>query len=216
MEIFKVENDNNFILRSNCYVIISKNNFLVVDPSMPLEFVTEKIAESLTAKSGDLLKRFKNFGVIITHCHADHIAHINDYVKANFKIFLTEKTLNFLNDSNVNLSKMILFKELKVNLSKLNYQILVEGKNLIFNEEVFVKFCKGHTEDGQMFVMENYLFSGDLIFESGSVGRTDFPTGNEQQLLESLSYLENLDQNLIVCPGHGNNFKLFEFNVKHQ
>lgn len=213
LKIVKVENYNSFLLRSNSYVILIDDKVILVDPSMPLEYVKEKVAMALQKNKEEVFNSFKQFAVLITHCHADHIACINDYIDYGWKIFLTQKTFEYLGNSRVNLSKMILFKELKVNFEKMNYQILEEGKNLILDQEFEVKFCPGHCKDSAIFVFENYLFCGDLIFEGGSTGRTDFPTGNDEELYNSINYLFNLDQNLIVCSGHGNVFKLFEFKL---
>jgi glyoxylase-like metal-dependent hydrolase (beta-lactamase superfamily II) len=50
---------------------------------------------------------------------------------------------------------------------------------------------------------EKMLFSGDTLFE-GSIGRTDLPTGNMGELLESLKKLLNtLPEDVDVFPGHG-------------
>ncbi|MCB1231346.1 MAG: MBL fold metallo-hydrolase [Verrucomicrobiae bacterium] len=47
------------------------------------------------------------------------------------------------------------------------------------------------------------LFGGDVLFQ-GSIGRTDFPHGNHDQLLEGiLSKLYPLPGETVVYPGHG-------------
>ena len=57
-------------------------------------------------------------------------------------------------------------------------------------------FGEGYTEEG-------WLFSGDTLF-AGSVGRSDFPTGDAQTLLKSLNHVVmNLSDEVIVYPGHG-------------
>lgn len=50
---------------------------------------------------------------------------------------------------------------------------------------------------------ENFLIGGDVLFRE-SIGRTDLPGGNHQQLLESIkSNLYSLPNNCVVYPGHG-------------
>ncbi len=50
---------------------------------------------------------------------------------------------------------------------------------------------------------ENFLIGGDVLFRE-SIGRTDLPGGNHQQLLESIkSNLYSLPDNCVVYPGHG-------------
>ncbi|MGH3278386.1 MAG: MBL fold metallo-hydrolase, partial [Trebonia sp.] len=46
------------------------------------------------------------------------------------------------------------------------------------------------------------LFSGDLLF-AGSIGRTDLPGGDHQQILRSLARTLALPDQVIVLPGHG-------------
>lgn len=63
----------------------------------------------------------------------------------------------------------------------------------------------GHTKGGVClyFPSENILFSGDTLF-AGSVGRTDFPGGDADQLIDSIhTRLLPLPPDTIVYPGHG-------------
>ena len=46
------------------------------------------------------------------------------------------------------------------------------------------------------------LFTGDLLF-AGSIGRTDLPGGDHQQILHSLARTLTLPDEVIVLPGHG-------------
>jgi glyoxylase-like metal-dependent hydrolase (beta-lactamase superfamily II)/rhodanese-related sulfurtransferase len=60
----------------------------------------------------------------------------------------------------------------------------------------------GHTADSMCLVVEDRVFTGDtLLF--GSTGRTDLPTGDPEQLYESLFHkLLKLDPKLAVFPAH--------------
>ena len=46
------------------------------------------------------------------------------------------------------------------------------------------------------------LFTGDLLF-AGSIGRTDLPGGDHQQILHSLARTLTLPDETVVLPGHG-------------
>ncbi len=47
------------------------------------------------------------------------------------------------------------------------------------------------------------LFGGDVLF-AGSIGRTDFPDGDFQQLADAIhGKLFTLDDETVVYPGHG-------------
>lgn len=67
-------------------------------------------------------------------------------------------------------------------------QWLEGGETLKLGDESFeVRFAPGHTPGHVMFYNANYglLWTGDVLFK-GSIGRTDFPKGNYQQLLDSI------------------------------
>lgn len=68
-----------------------------------------------------------------------------------------------------------------------------------------VKHLPGHTPGHVGFVEHNQkvIFSGDVLFKQ-SIGRTDFPGGNHEELLHSIrSKLYSLPDDMIVIAGHG-------------
>ncbi|MGB4657984.1 MAG: MBL fold metallo-hydrolase, partial [Mobilitalea sp.] len=70
---------------------------------------------------------------------------------------------------------------------------------------ITVLHTPGHTAGGVCYYFPEYatVISGDTLF-LGSVGRSDFPTGNATTLIESiLSKLMILDDSVKVYPGHG-------------
>jgi hydroxyacylglutathione hydrolase len=61
----------------------------------------------------------------------------------------------------------------------------------------------GHSPGHVAFVAEGAIFSGDLLF-AGSVGRTDFPGGDWEALLDSVRRLiDGYGRDAVVYPGHG-------------
>lgn len=63
----------------------------------------------------------------------------------------------------------------------------------------------GHSVDSITFyqVMEKLVFGGDVLFQ-GSIGRTDFPNGSLDQLLQGIERdLLTLPDETRVLPGHG-------------
>ncbi|WP_137939579.1 MBL fold metallo-hydrolase [Chitinivorax sp. B] len=68
-----------------------------------------------------------------------------------------------------------------------------------------VRHCPGHTP-GHVILFEpteRIAFVGDVLF-AGSIGRTDFPGGNHQQLLNSIrTQLWSLGDDVRFVPGHG-------------
>jgi len=73
--------------------------------------------------------------------------------------------------------------------------------NVSFN----VVHCPGHTPGHVIFYQpeENIALVGDVLFQ-GSIGRTDFPRGNHQDLLDSITQkLWPLGNDVTFVPGHG-------------
>lgn len=60
----------------------------------------------------------------------------------------------------------------------------------------------GHTAGSTCYIAEDCLFSGDTLFRAG-VGRTDLPTGNFAELINSIKKLFALPCDLKVYTGHG-------------
>jgi glyoxylase-like metal-dependent hydrolase (beta-lactamase superfamily II) len=68
-----------------------------------------------------------------------------------------------------------------------------------------VYHCPGHTPGHIVFhhAPSNFALVGDVLFQ-GSIGRTDFPRGNHQQLLDSIrEKLWPLGDATTFVPGHG-------------
>lgn len=83
---------------------------------------------------------------------------------------------------------------------------LVDGDTVRVGELVLqVLHCPGHTPGHVVFFHEPSRFAivGDVIFE-GSVGRTDFPGGNMDDLIRSIrEKLFPLGDDVTFLPGHG-------------
>ncbi|MBO6564633.1 MAG: MBL fold metallo-hydrolase [Pseudomonadales bacterium] len=77
----------------------------------------------------------------------------------------------------------------------------LELGGMIFN----VVHCPGHTP-GHVVITQTdakVAFVGDVLFQ-GSIGRTDFPRGNYEQLIESITQkLWPLGNDMQFVPGHG-------------
>jgi len=73
------------------------------------------------------------------------------------------------------------------------------------NLRIEVRHCPGHTLGHVVLVAhdERTVFTGDCLF-SGTIGRTDLPGGNYEQLIESImTNVLSLDDDFTVCCGHG-------------
>ena len=83
---------------------------------------------------------------------------------------------------------------------------LDEGDTVTVGELVFdVYHCPGHTPGHIVFhhPPSKLAIVGDVLFQ-GSIGRTDFPQGNHQDLIESITTkLWPLGDETTFVPGHG-------------
>lgn len=83
---------------------------------------------------------------------------------------------------------------------------LDDGDELELSGMTFgVAHCPGHTPGHVVIYQQEgkLAFVGDVLFR-GSVGRTDFPRGNPQQLIDSItSKLWPLGKDMRFVPGHG-------------
>lgn len=73
------------------------------------------------------------------------------------------------------------------------------------DQQLEVSHCPGHTPGHVIFFHPGVKIAlvGDVLFQ-GSIGRTDFPGGNHQQLIESITQnLWPLGNEVTFIPGHG-------------
>ncbi|WP_308874592.1 MBL fold metallo-hydrolase [Thiothrix subterranea] len=85
---------------------------------------------------------------------------------------------------------------------------LQEGDSLTLGQQTLeIIHTPGHTP-GHVVLFhreQGIAFVGDVLF-NGSIGRSDFPGGSHQQLLQSIkAKLWSLGDDVIVIPGHGPN-----------
>ena len=79
-----------------------------------------------------------------------------------------------------------------------------EGDEFIFSgKKVEIIETPGHSRGSLSYYVDGLLFSGDVLFQN-SVGRTDLPGGNMEELLYSIKEkLMKLPGETRVFPGHG-------------
>jgi glyoxylase-like metal-dependent hydrolase (beta-lactamase superfamily II) len=182
------------MIGTNCYLIIneSTNEVIIVDPAEQAEAIKGKIED----------KKYNPVAILLTHGHFDHIMAAPDLSKAyNIPIYSSEAEKELLERPEMNLSEMMntSFSLTPDKCVKDNEVLTLAGMN------IKVILTPGHTAGGvcYYFYEDAVLISGDTLFLE-STGRTDFPTGDGKQLLNSIqSKLMILNDDLKVYPGHG-------------
>lgn len=82
------------------------------------------------------------------------------------------------------------------------YGNVADGDVITLGEsKIKVIATPGHTKGGVCYVCDNNVFTGDTMFFC-SCGRTDFPGGSSQEIMQSLKKIADLKGDLTVYPGH--------------
>lgn len=172
----------NGIIDVNCYIIEVEDGVYVIDPGSDREVLA------------DALKDLKVKGVLLTHGHADHIGCLDLF---NCPIYLHELEKPMLFDDSINCFKMLRCKP-EFNPYKLDIRTIKDQEEI---DGIKIIHTPGHTRGSVSYLYKNKLFSGDTLFKL-SIGRTDLPTGSIKDMKLSIKKLMELDDNIMVYPGH--------------
>jgi len=122
---------------------------------------------------------------IITHTHFDHINGLAELLKAaDVEIVVHKKEASDVPVGRSNLKS-------------------VEGGDQISVGPLSLSFLHtpGHTPGSQCIQVGDQLISGDTLF-IGGCGRCDLPGGDPELMYKSLARLSQMDDRLVVYPGH--------------
>lgn len=180
---------------ANCYVLWNEDTkeAFVFDPG----FDDDRLFNFLKQNNLTVNKIF------LTHGHYDHIGGVERLRnETGAEVVISKADADYLMDAQKNMSafvglKPIEFKPAEIVVSQGDEIEVAPGKYLTVLE------TPGHTDGSICYVGDGFVVSGDLIFE-GSIGRTDFPTGNFAKMCHSLKNLSELGDDTIIFPGHGN------------
>jgi glyoxylase-like metal-dependent hydrolase (beta-lactamase superfamily II) len=178
---------------ANCYIVScpETKKAAVVDPGADGKRLHRWILE----------KGYQVEYILLTHGHVDHIGAVDDLRELfQAKVGIHEGDAAMLTDGQKNLSSYF-GPSIEMKSADL---LLEEGQVLTVGEErITVIATPGHTPGGICFLTSEGLISGDTLFE-GSIGRTDFPGGSLEQLLNGIEKkLLVLPEDTRVYPGHG-------------
>lgn len=183
-------------LQQNSSLLICKDTrkAVIIDPGGDLYAIDREVKK----------QNIKIEKILLTHGHFDHCGYAkicSEYYKVLIEgphkdeLFwfhkLPEQGLRFGNDS----------------ISFFKPDIWLYDNNIIKfgNKELIVYHCPGHTPGHIVFFNRKYKLAivGDVIFH-GSIGRTDFPKSNYNDLISSIrNKLFPLGDDVVFIPGHG-------------
>jgi glyoxylase-like metal-dependent hydrolase (beta-lactamase superfamily II) len=184
--------------QENCYVLFDESNeCIIIDPGA----YTSQEQNELSRFIGS--KKLKPVRLLNTHCHIDHVLG-NAFVHSLYGLLpeFHSLELELLHAIPSYAPQM----GIRYELSPLPETYLSESGKIAFGQsELELIFAPGHSPGHLCFYSpaDNFLIGGDVLFYQ-SIGRTDLPGGNHQQLLDTIKHkLFNLPTDCVVYPGHG-------------
>jgi hydroxyacylglutathione hydrolase len=181
-------------VQTNCYVLTKEDSScLIVDPGAEGEKLIKLLRE----------RDLKPVGIMLTHAHFDHIGavdSIRDEYKVQAYVHVNEK--DWLTSPSLNCSEFM--KVGKVQVREADVTINGEQELTIGSFTFQVFETPGHSPGSVSLYFEDdrIVLAGDALF-NGSIGRTDLPEGNHEQLLTSIhEKLLVLPEETVVLPGH--------------
>ena len=180
-------------MATNCYLVWEQDQktCAVIDPA---------------GEAGTIQRTLVSLGltpaaVLLTHSHFDHIGAVAALVRRYaVPVYMSRAEAAVAADAELNLSAAF-----GIPMTVSNAELLENGAILrTAGLEFTVLHTPGHTAGSCCYYLKEagVLFSGDTLFYC-SHGRTDFPTGSERQILDSIrDQLLTLPGNTVVYPGH--------------
>lgn len=178
----------------NTYALVNENNeALIVDPGGQADRIIAWIDDHVWSPQA----------VILTHAHLDHIGAldaIRDHYQIEAYVHYLEK--DFMENPILNLSALM---GMRLVQRPCQHHWQEMGAQTIGNFSFETRHVPGHSPGSVVYIFaeDQFVISGDTVFQ-GSIGRTDFPGGSYQQLIQGIqTHLLSLPDQFTLYPGHG-------------
>ena len=182
--------------QQNCSLLICEetNTAAAFDPGGDLDRI-----DAMLAQTGATLEK-----VFLTHGHIDHCGQAGEYAKRHgVPLEGPQREDKFWIDQLPGQGARYGFPPIQAFEPD---RWLEDGDTVSFGAQTLkVIHTPGHTPGHVVFFHEEGRLAivGDVLFQ-GSIGRTDFPRGNHQQLIDSITKkLWPLGSDVAFVPGHG-------------
>ena len=176
---------------ANTYILSEDGiHAIVIDPAQP------RIVEEVEKRG------FIPTHILLTHCHFDHVGGVCALQEKGAKVLCSEQEKALIG-TDADLFAVFGAPRISYTVD----EIFTDGEEkTLAGLSVKMLLTPGHTDGCACYLFTSkeggrYLFTGDILF-AGTIGRTDFPTGNIGKLRASLRKLSALDGDMPIYPGH--------------
>ena len=198
--MFKIQSIMCNPLQENCYVVSDDSNECVI-VDCGTYYDEEKTAIYRYIRQNGL----KPVHLLATHGHLDHIfGNADIYREYGLEVEVCSEDQELVENLSKQASDLfgIDIEEVQPPVGRL----LKDGDTITFGTHTLrVLRTPGHTHGSVLFYCEEekVVLTGDTLFRM-SIGRTDFPEGDWQEMENSLhNVVARLPQDTVILPGHG-------------
>lgn len=201
----------NELMTSNCYIVWDDESHrcIVIDPaseksSREIDFINDR----------NLALDY----IILTHEHTDHNWGVNSLLESYPK---AKVVCHEIAKGNMDMESKSYFRLYYDNPT---YSYKVRRFDVVIGQKEFeldwndttILFihAPGHSMGSECVLVKDWLFTGDTILQSKPyVNRRN---GSKELLKESIrKILTKFDSEQIICPGHGDQFRLKNYNIPY-
>ncbi len=208
--------------QSNCYLVaaegpatVDTTPCIIIDPGI-MSF--DVIADALKRLN------WEPVAVLLTHGHLDHVGDAHRVAAAwNVPVHCAQEDQHMLARPSLGLGESsvpMIEQFLGADSLALPAQIRPFGEAFAVAGLMVTPFAApGHTAGSTLLEVSDgtsqVLFTGDVLF-AGTIGRTDLPSGNMDQMLATLSRIAvSFPGDIPVLPGHGANTTLAQELIRN-
>jgi len=183
---------------------LQTNSYLIINKTLNQAVAVDAGPEAWDIFSSEAEKRnLEMKGLLITHAHWDHILDIYRFNEAGIPVYAHQDAVSSIEHPEQQSSMAFPGTEFKK--GKVDHLLSHDESFELGGMHFTVRATPVHCPGSLVFYLDDggCCFTGDLIFD-GSIGRTDLPGGDMDQLCASIrNQIYTLPEETVLYPGHG-------------